>query len=150
MLKIEYTVNRGGDIRVLAVVLTLLVHVTPVILWNLHPRVIPPPPVLAKPLTSDKEDEAFKFRKSTDGSFIPCERTYRGVGFRDIIDGIVTEVAPGSPAEQSGLMIGDNVLNFSEFGADRYPVGYIIYAKVERRGQLLTLMMRVTNICEDK
>lgn len=81
----------------------------------------------------------------------PClGPSYRGIGIRRYFGGAIFEVAPGSPAEQSGLRIGDVMLNDEILGPDRYPVGTKLVLRMERDGREFDAPIVIGEICEDK
>jgi len=109
-------------------------------------QVLPPPPPLQAKMVAD---ESTRFTPTGQDN-LACEDSYRGVGFRNTLFDTVVDVAPNSPAERAGLLIGDNVLNIGIFGGNRYPVGTTLIAKVERLGRELELPMVTGNICIER
>ena len=62
----------------------------------------------------------------------------------------MTELAPGGPAELAGVRVGDNMLNASDFGRDRYPAGTVMTLTILRDGKEFSQPITIGRVCYDE
>lgn len=102
-----------------------------------------------KTSVKQKDESDFKFvDQRRNGTGLSCEKSYRGVGFKDDWAGHIIEVAPGSPAEQAGIIVGDRLAQDDYY--KNLDIGTIVVMKIERNGQLMELTLRIDDICYEQ
>jgi hypothetical protein len=113
------------------------------------PEVIaaPPPPPTGESDTPKKDLQVRLLPSYQDGfDDMPCEASYRGIGILSM-DGTISNVSPGSPADRAGLRRHDFILNFSDLGQDRYMVGHKLTLRVRREGVVIHVPVVISRIC---
>ena len=103
-------------------------------------------PVQVKP----EKPGNLEFVKAGTGDKIHCPKWYAGVGLLTNWSGFVTELAPGGPAELAGIRVGDNMLNASDFGRDRYPAGTVMPLTYLHDGIEHTIQITIGRVCYDE
>jgi predicted metalloprotease with PDZ domain len=133
-----------------ALALTVAVHavVFAFALVRCTPEVIaapPPPPKVSEP---GELEVQVRLIPSYDDGFddMPCAAHYRGIGILSM-DGTISDVSAGGPADRAGLKRHDFILNFSELGQDRYMVGHRLTLRVRREGVVIHLPVVIGRIC---
>lgn len=76
-----------------------------------------------------------------------CDTFYMGIGVHDSFLGI-TKIAPGSPAEKAGLIIGDILLEKDI--RDKYKEGTAITIQILRNGIMYYMPVVIGKICTGK
>jgi hypothetical protein len=135
-----------------ALALTVAVHavVFAVALVRCTPEVIaaPPPPPQSEESKPGKKEVQVRLLPSFPDGFddMPCSAHYRGIGILSM-DGTISDVSAGGPADRAGLKRHDFILNFSDLGQDRYMVGHKLTLRVRREGVVIHLPVVIGRIC---
>jgi predicted metalloprotease with PDZ domain len=139
-------------VRPFAAALTVAVHamVAAVALMRCTPEVIaaPPPPPQSEESKPGKKEVQVRLLPSFPDGFddMPCAAHYRGIGILSM-DGTISNVSPGGPADRAGLKRHDFILNFSDLGQDRYMVGHKLTLRVRREGVVISLPVVIGRVC---
>lgn len=125
----------------------------------LHASVLAPLPACAPPVAAqqpsapEREPEVLQIRllPSDEGGEgdAACD-SYRGIGVLHGWGGIITQVAPGGPADKAGARVGDRFVNDFDFGSNRYPAGTVMTMRVVRDEEPLTLRVVIGHVCHEK
>jgi hypothetical protein len=135
-----------------ALALTVAVHavVFAFALVRCTPEVIaaPPPPPQSEESKPGKKEVQVRLLPSFPDGFddMPCAAHYRGIGILSM-DGTISNVSPGGPADRAGLKRHDFILNFSDLGQDRYMVGHKLTLRVRREGVVIHVPVVIGRIC---
>jgi hypothetical protein len=138
-------------VRPLAVAASVLVHsmLAAVLLVRCSTASLaepPPSPRESKP-EGPSEVQVRLLPSYPDGfDDMPCESHYRGIGILSM-DGTISSVSPGGPADRAGLKAHDFILNFSDLGQDRYMVGYRLTLRIRREGRVIEVPVVISRIC---
>lgn len=115
-----------------------------------HAALLLPMVLHSKPVKRERTLQARVFddlefvRRGQGEGWQQCKRTYEGFGFRYayVAAGyLVTEVAPGYPADRAGMIRGDVLEQVHLEGAD------VVYV-AHRAGSVIRLPMRRETICQ--
>lgn len=86
------------------------------------------------------------FMPDSTYGLIACPNSYVGVGFKyRLITGEITDISPGSPAEKTGLRVGDEIVNMTN--SDATITGEDFSITVLRNGEKKTFTMKTDDIC---
>jgi hypothetical protein len=135
-----------------ALTLTVAVHavVFAFALVRCTPEVIaaPPPPPQSEESKPGKKEVQVRLLPSYPDGFddMPCAAHYRGIGILSM-DGTISDVSAGGPADRAGLKRHDFILNFSDLGQDRYMVGHKLTLRVRREGVVIHIPVVIGRIC---
>ena len=79
-----------------------------------------------------------------------CDTFYMGIGVvHSSLFGSITLVAPGGPADQAGVLVGDTPLDSLDI-RDKYPEGTLITVSVLRNGIIHNVPVTIGKICTDE
>lgn len=126
-----------------AAVLVILAHASPLvsIQWTTKPKSMPPVPTMPMP----REPRLIGTQAGSDG--LACPGTYIGIGVKHM-GGLITEVAPGGPAEAAGIRVGDIFADSRSY--QLMTRGTTVVVPIFRQGVRLELSAVVDVICVEE
>lgn len=77
------------------------------------------------------------------------KKFYTGIGVIMGLNGSVSSVALGGPADKAGIKVGDIISNSSILQPDKHPVGTQLPLQIVRPHQNLTIIVSVDKVCFD-
>jgi predicted metalloprotease with PDZ domain len=141
---------RRTEVKPAALTLTVAVHavVFAFALVRCSPEVVTAPPPPPQGPASQPQTLDVRLLPSYPDGFdeMPCDASYRGIGILSM-DGTISNVSPGGPADRAGLRVHDFILNFSDLGQDRYMVGHRLILRVRREGAVIHVPVVISRIC---
>lgn len=137
--------NRTG--KTLVMVLVVLMHSSVLLSCNIR-EVKKPPPTQVKVIPENSDEREIKFT-GTGGNGLACQDHYIGIGVLVNWGSMqVQEVAPGGPADQAGVRVGDILLRDDPYGM--LEKGTKVEVPVERDGKKLILKATIGEVCYEQ